>query len=205
MTLIFKRLAPDRRASGAGSASADAAGTTYTTTGLKVGSTAILYGNGTQIATATVDGAGKATWTLGSKPDVGTVITYEGVVVGSGGTVQALIALAISGANGTANVGDTASFTPTISGGVAPYSVTATGLPPGRAIANSATGLTTGAYTVAGTYSATYTVTDSASFTASFTRSVVVSASALTNGVLMEDGASFLLLESGDFILQEAA
>ena len=87
-----------------------------------------------------------------------------------------ILPLSISGPNGTANVGDTASFTPTISGGSAPYTVTATGLPPGRAINNASTGLTTGAYTTAGTYSATYTVTDSVGATASFVRSVVVSA-----------------------------
>lgn len=86
------------------------------------------------------------------------------------------VQLSISGANGTAAVGDTASFTPTISGGTAPYSVAATGLPPGRAINNAATGLTTGAYTTAGSYSATYTVTDAVGATASFTRTVVVSA-----------------------------
>jgi len=86
----------------------------------------------------------------------------------------------ISGANGTAAVGDTASFTPIISGGTAPYTVTVTGLPPGRSVTNSATGLTTGAYTTSGTYSATYTVTDSKGATASFTRVVTVTAAAIT-------------------------
>ncbi|WP_462116958.1 hypothetical protein [Methylorubrum extorquens] len=88
--------------------------------------------------------------------------------------------LSISGANGSAAVGDTLSFTPTISGGTAPYTVTATGLPPGRAINNAATGLTTGAYTTAGTYSAIYTVRDSGSpqQTAIFSRTVTVTAAA---------------------------
>lgn len=104
------------------------------------------------------------------------------LVAGRGGSASAapVAPLSISGPNGTATVGDAASFTPTISGGTAPYSVAATGLPPGRSIANAATGLTTGGYTTAGSYNATYTVTDSGSpvRTASFTRSVVVSASA---------------------------
>lgn len=89
MPFGLTRLIPTRVARGAGTASADTAGTTYTVSGLKVGSSAILYGNGTQIATATVDSTGKATWTLGSRPAIGTVITYDGVVVGSGGTVTA--------------------------------------------------------------------------------------------------------------------
>ena len=184
MPFGLTRLIPTRVARGAGTASADTAGTTYTVSGLKVGSSAILYGNGTQIATATVDGTGKATWSLGSKPAVGTIITYDGVVVGSGGTVTAPpvapSVLSISGANGTANVGDTLSFTPTISGGTTPYNVTATGLAQGRAIQSATTGLTTGAYTTAGSYSETYTVTDAAGATASFTRSVVVAAAAST-------------------------
>jgi hypothetical protein len=167
-------------AGGPGSASANAAGTTYTVSGLKPGSTALLYGNGSQIATTTADGTGKATWTLGSAPVAGTTITYDGTYTGSGGTVAAPAPaqLSISGANGTATVGDTTSFTPTISGGTTPYTVTATGLPPGRSIANAATGLTTGAYTTAGSYGATYNVADSSSpqQTASFTRTVTVNA-----------------------------
>ena len=184
-SLGLSRLVLTRSTAGASRASVDTTGKVYTTTPdtkLKPGSTAILYGNGTQIASVTVDGTGKATWTLGTAPAGGTIITYDGVVVGSGGTAPTPppAALAISGANGTANVGDTASFTPTISSGTAPYTVTATGLPPGRAIQTPSTGLTTGAYTTAGSYSTTYTVTDSSTpqQTASFTRSVVVSAAA---------------------------
>ncbi|MFK5600251.1 hypothetical protein ACFZ8E_25110 [Methylobacterium sp. HMF5984] len=75
--------------SGPSGAARTNAGLTYTATGLKVGSTAILYGNGTQLSSVTVDGTGKATWTLGTAPVAGTNITYDGVVVGSGGTIPA--------------------------------------------------------------------------------------------------------------------
>lgn len=262
---VFGAIFPASGGAGPGSAAPDTTGKVYTVSGLKPGSSAILYANGTQASTTTVDGTGKATWTLANKPAIGTVMTYDGTVTGSAGTVPnptpvpaftvqpsispnsgtvgqvftvvdgtitngsvsarqwslngtaisgatgasytstaagsltctitatgsggtasatsaaatvttAPVALSISGANGTANVGDTTSFTPTISGGTAPYAVTATGLPPGRSITNVATGLTTGAYTTAGSYSATYTVTDNAGATASFTRTVTVSA-----------------------------
>ena len=52
----------------------------------------------------------------------------------------------------------------TASGGVPPYSWTATGLPPGMTI-NSTTGVISGTPTTAGTYNITVTVTDSASGT----------------------------------------
>lgn len=89
MPLGLARLTSTIRGSGPGSASPDATGKAYAVSGLKPGSSAALYGNGTQIATATVDSAGKATWTLASAPAAGTIITYDGVVVGSGGTVPA--------------------------------------------------------------------------------------------------------------------
>jgi aryl-phospho-beta-D-glucosidase BglC (GH1 family) len=94
----------------------------------------------------------------------------------SGGIVPAI--LAIAGAAASMTVGDNPSFTPTITGGTAPYTVTATGLAPGRSITNAATGLTTGTYTTAGSYSTTYTVVDSGNpqQTASFVRSVTVAA-----------------------------
>jgi hypothetical protein len=53
----------------------------------------------------------------------------------------------------------------TASGGVPPYSWTATGLPPGMTI-NSTTGIISGTPTTAGNYNATVTVTDAASGTA---------------------------------------
>ena len=101
------------------------------------------------------------------------------------GLSSAPSALSISGASGSASVGDTATFTPRITGGTPPYTVFATGLPPGRSIANASTGLTTGTYTTAGSYAATYTVTDSVGATAGFTRTVTVAA-ALPTPVLLE-------------------
>lgn len=95
--------------SGAGTASADVNGLIYTANGLKVGSTAILYGNGTQIASVTVDGTGKATWTLGAAPAANTIITFDGVVVGSGGTVPGGPVVAAS--LGVVKSGNTYTFT----------------------------------------------------------------------------------------------
>jgi glucosylceramidase len=131
MPLGLARLVSPRQSSGPGAASADAAGTTYTAIGLKAGSAAVLYGNGTQIATATVDGTGKATWTLGSKPAAGTIITYDGVVVGSGGTVPAPV---------SALGPTTASFA---AGSTTPIPIT--GLNSGETVAS-----VTGSFTVSG-------------------------------------------------------
>lgn len=138
---------------------------------------------GTPTTAGTTSGlAITVTDTTGSAPLSGLSVTVA----------AAPVVLAISGANGTAAVGDTASFTPTISGGTAPFTVTATGLPPGRAIQTASTGLTTGAYTTVGSFSATYTVTDSGSpqQTASFTRSVTVTAAPVTLAPLSVNNAT---------------
>jgi Zn-dependent metalloprotease len=63
--------------------------------------------------------------------------------------------------NQTGTVGVSASLTLSASGGVTPYTFSATGLPPGKTI-NASTGVISGAPTTAGTYSVTATVTDSA-------------------------------------------
>lgn len=85
---IFGAIFPITGGSGPGSATPDATGKVYSVSGLKPGSTALLYGNGSQIATTTVDASGKATWTLANKPAAGVVVTWEGTVTGPAGTVQ---------------------------------------------------------------------------------------------------------------------
>lgn len=71
-------------------------------------------------------------------------------------------ALSISGSPGNRSVGDSAAFSPTVSGGMAPYTVSLLSgtLPAGRTLSNNTI---TGTYTTAGTYNYTLRVTDSAS------------------------------------------
>ena len=159
-----------------------AVGATSITGQVPAGATATAKRNGSVLGAATVTPQGAASYTLGTPAANGDTFSFPWTLTGESPAATASNAplpLTISGANGTATVGDTASFTPSISGGTAPYTVTATGLPPGRSITNAATGLTTGAYTTAGSYTATYTATDSGSpqQTASFSRSVTVTAS----------------------------
>lgn len=73
--------------------------------------------------------------------------------------------LTISGTQSTATVGDTTAFTPTITGGTAPYTLSlASGtMAPGRGISGLSV---TGTFTTAGTYSYTLRVTDSVGATA---------------------------------------
>ncbi|MFE2752111.1 S8 family serine peptidase [Actinosynnema sp. NPDC059335] len=82
-------------------------------------------------------------------------------------------------------VGSPASLQLTASGGTAPYSFSATGLPPGLSISTS--GLISGTPTTVGTYSVTATATDSASRTGSTTFSWAITSTGggcdpVTNG-----------------------
>jgi hypothetical protein len=137
---------------GVGAASADATGKIYTVSGLKPGSTAILYANGTQAATTTADSSGLATWTLGAAPAAGTIMTYDGTVTGSAGTAVAPV-VSIAGTPSAASVGVAYNFTPTVSGGSGTKSFSRSGaLPPGLSF-SSPTGAITGTPTTGGTFS----------------------------------------------------
>ena len=143
-------------------ATPDITGKIYTVAGLKVGSTATLYGNGSSLGTATVNSAGRATWTLANRPADGVIITYDGVVTGSGGTV-APSPVAISGTPGQALVGQAYFWAPTVTGGSGTkvYTLSAGPLPAGLSL-NSNTGAITGTPTAPGTTSdIAITVTDS--------------------------------------------
>lgn len=85
MPFGLTRLIPTRGRSGGTAPSSDASGLIYSATvSSKVGKTAILYANGTQISTATVDGTSKATWTLSSPLSVGTFVFWycDGIIGG---------------------------------------------------------------------------------------------------------------------------
>jgi len=78
-------ITPRPRGTGLPVGRSDATGKVYTVSGLKAGSTAILYANGAQIGSTTVAANGTATWTLGTAPTPNAVMTYEGTVTGSAG------------------------------------------------------------------------------------------------------------------------
>lgn len=111
-----------------------------------------------------------AAWGTASVSDLANVIAG---LLGQSGTM-----LAISGSPAAATVGTAYSFTPTISGGTAPYTVAVSGLPAGLSRSSSSTGATTGTPTTVGTASVVYTVTDNAGATATLSRTIVVSAAA---------------------------
>ena len=83
-------------------------------------------------------------------------------------------ALAVSGAMPDAYVGDSVSYQYTVTGGVLPYSVSATGLPDGLSM--DATGKVTGTATKAGTFAITIAATDDCGNESSHADEVVIGA-----------------------------
>lgn len=100
-------------------------------------------------------------------------------------TVQPQNALSISGTPESAStVGATYSFTPTVSGGVAPYVFSVSGTLPTGVSLNTSTGAITGTLNTAGNFTATLTVTDNTLATASINNfSVTINAAPSLSGM----------------------
>lgn len=144
-------------------------------------------------STLTLTGAGSAGLSVSNSTITGTPTTAGGINIietltgatnsprTSAGTVAIAAApagpLAISGSPAPAVVGNNDTFTPTISGGTSPYTLSlASGtLPPGRTVNGSARTVS-GTYTTAGTYNYVLRVTDANSATATLSISTVVTA-----------------------------
>lgn len=152
-----------------------------------------LVATGTPIAqgetldvTAIIDGVTR-TFTL-----AGTRAVYVAPTPTPGPT------LTISGTPGPATVGTSPTFTPTITGGTAPYvlSLASGTLPPGRTLNGSAKTVT-GTYTTAGTYSYTLRATDAAGATADLPLSVTVAAAVAGYDLILLAGQSNMVGRSG--------
>ena len=106
-----------------------------------------------------------------------TMTSADGVVLPfTANLTGATAALSISGSPGSPSVGDSTTFSPTITGGTAPYTLTllSGSLPAGRSIS----GLTVvGTYTTAASYTFTLRVTDNVGATADLPLTVTVNAS----------------------------
>lgn len=114
-------------------------------------------------------------------------IEYPVVVTGiSAGTPTPTPSLSIAGTPAAASVNSSDTFTPTISGGTAPYTLSlASGtLPPGRTVNGSARTVT-GTYTTTGTYSYVLRATDSVGATADLTVNLTVSAAGMTDNIIV--------------------
>lgn len=127
--------------------------------------------------TALVDGVGSGDpATAGKYSDYGSLGNYRVTLATQAGPVAPAPLTASASTPPAATVGVAYSATPvTASGGTTPYAFTATGLPPGLAIA-SGTGTLSGTPTTAGSYPVTVTVTDALGATAAQTVTVVVGA-----------------------------
>lgn len=110
---------------------------------------------------------------IGDVPVVGTYL--ESGDLDFGGGVQ-IAPLTISGYIPSATVDVVyPGFTPLITGGVRPYTVTVSGLPSGLALTDTTTGATAGTPKTVGTYNAiTYTVTDSVGTVVTLTGNTIV-------------------------------
>ena len=147
------------------------------------GSTVAVLKNGTQDGTATADASGLWTYTFAAAPAAGDSVVARASVNSPAYVVPAMGAaqLSISGVPSAATQSSPFTFTPTISGGTAPYSVTysvpngANGKPTAFTV-NSATGAVTGTTAQTGTFTFRLTATDSTGHNAVLDVSIVVGA-----------------------------
>ena len=128
--------------------------------------------NGSGVLSGTANSIGAFQFTIQATDSVGTVATKAYSI---NITKQSLT---IAGSAGNGQVGVPYSATFTASGGKAPYSFSASGLPAGLTFSGSSIGGTPAAGSQ-GTYTVTVTVTDAAGATASATSSVTITAAAL--------------------------
>ena len=128
--------------------------------------------NGSGVLSGTANSIGAFQFTIQATDSAGTVATKAYSI---NITKQSLT---IAGSAGNGQVGVPYSATFTASGGKAPYSFSASGLPAGLTFSGSSIGGTPAAGSQ-GTYTVTVTVTDAAGATASATSSVTITAAAL--------------------------
>ncbi len=113
-------------------------------------------------------------------------VTIAGVSAGGTPTPTPGPTLSISGTPAAASVNSSDTYTPTISGGTPPYTLSLLSgtLPPGRAVNGSARTVT-GTYTTAGTYSHVLRATDSVGATADLNVNLTVSAAGMTDNIIV--------------------
>ncbi|WP_405496849.1 putative Ig domain-containing protein [Streptomyces sp. NBC_00096] len=163
------------------SAEGGAAPYTWSATGLPAG-LAIASQTGTVTGTPTTAGTSNVTVTATDSAGKTGSAAFSWTITTAG------TALSVTNPGSqSSTVGSAAGLTVKATGGAAPYTWSATGLPAGLAI-GSATGTVTGTTTTAGTSSVTVTATDSAGKTASATFSWTVSTVTGTSPVLQNPG-----------------
>ena len=140
--------------------------------------------------TATIQGSGQGDPTAaGGYSAYASIGNYTvGLATGQPSTGTPLGIAVGSMANATVGTGYAASPV-SASGGTAPYTFSATGLPAGLSI-NAATGSVTGTPTTAGSYTPTFTVTDNAGGTASQAGAITVDPAPIPPVVVQNQSAS---------------
>ena len=134
--------------------------------------------DGTTSGTATQPGTFNFTVTVKDRVGTSASATYS-ITVTAG-------ALTLTGSLGNGVVGTPYNSSVVATGGTAPYTYTATGLPDGLSFA---AGSVTGTPTTAGTFSVTVTATDSAKAQVSHTFTVVIAPAPLTIGGTLPNGS----------------
>ncbi len=183
--------------------SVDGSGLVWTAgPGLRVGAQAILRGDGSQIATTTVNGSGIATWTLGAPVAQGVAVTYDAPVTRSAGIAPVvpitLVALSVSPNTATTTV----AYSGTVTGKASGSTLSLSGA--GAAGLSVAGSTISGTPTTAGAVNVLETLAGASNTPNPTNGAITVSVASATNAILREDG-SYLLREDGSRITREAA